>query len=71
MTDTLKPMTKEWHDRQRRHKHNSFMGFVTMCRTNMHTIYVSDTTTPEAKALANRIGDLSYVLQQELKKRVD
>lgn len=71
MTDRLKPNTKQWHDRQRRHQHNSYMGHVAMCQANMHAIYVSPTTTPEAKALADRIGNLAFSLGQELRKRVD
>lgn len=71
MIDTLKPMTKQWFDRQRRHHHNSFHGHATMCMQNMNSIERSDSTTPRAKELALQIWNLANELKTELKTRID
>jgi len=55
----------------RRHRHNSFLGHVGMCKANMIAIIHSDTTTPEAKAIASKILDLALMLGPTLRKRVD
>lgn len=72
MTDTLKPMSPQWIARQRRHRHNSYLGHIAMCKQNMRAIHESDTTTPKAKALASRIFALATQLDSVLRQhRVD
>jgi len=71
MTDTLKPMSKEWHDRQRRHRHNGYQGHCRMAMMNMRAIIDSDTSTPAAKTLANDIYIKAKVLAELLRHRVD
>ncbi len=71
MPDHLTYADKQWHLRQRRHRHNSFHGHIGMCKANMRTIAESDTTTPKAKKLAWKIHDLAMKLGAELKERVD
>lgn len=71
MPDTLKPASKQWHLRQRRHRHNSYQGHVTMCMSNMVAVMNSDSTTPEAKAIAMKVYTLAKALKELLRKRVD
>ncbi len=72
MTDTLKPGTDQWIARQRRHRHNSYLGHCRMTMMNMRAIHESDTTTPKAKELAGRIFALATQLDGVLRRhRVD
>lgn len=71
MPDTMKPMSKSWHDRQRRHKHNSFQGHCRMAMMNMQSIMDADTTTPEAKAQAMKVYSSVKALSELVRKRVD
>lgn len=69
--DPLKPGTEQFQKRQARHRHNSFFGTVAMAKSGMHAICWASTTTPEAKATAERILDWLVTLGDQLKKRVD
>lgn len=69
MTDHIKPTSPEWQARQRRHRHNSYLGHCRMAMMNMNSIIVSDTTTVEAKQLAKRIHALATQLDSALRKR--
>ncbi len=71
MPDPLKPGTKVWQDRQRRHRHNGFTGHVAMLRANMRSIIAADTTTHTAKAYAKQILSQSEMLALALKERVE
>lgn len=71
MVDKLKPFSKEWYARQRRHTHNSFSGHIGMLRANMRSIIQADTTTPLAKAYANQILHQADKLADALKVRID
>lgn len=71
MSDTLKSTSPEWFKRQRRHRHNSFLGFASMTKQNMVTIVAADSTTIEAKEIAKKIYNLSVLLTDYLKTRVD
>ena len=69
--DKLKPGTKSWHERQRRHRHNGYLGHVTMLQANMRAIIASDTTTLSAKTYARQILAQSEYLKSALKERID
>ncbi len=65
---------KQWKvffDRQRRWRHNSFLGHCAMGKIHMHYIQGADSTTPRSKQLAAQINTLLYELAQSLKERVD
>lgn len=70
-TDTLKPMTKEWFARQRRHRHNSYSGHARMMQMQTQAIMPSDTCTDEAKIIACNINNLASLLSLALKQRID
>lgn len=57
--------------RKRVWRHNSFLGFCALARTNMQTIADSDTATPLAIAKAYAIQEELAILQQLLKERID
>ena len=57
--------------RLRAFKHNSFVGHVRMIQMQLLTMYESDTTTQEAKQLAQEMHAMSYLLLASLKTRVD
>ena len=57
--------------RLRAFKHNSFMGHVRMMQMQLLSMYQSDTTTQEAKDLAQEMHTKSYLLLASLKTRVD
>lgn len=68
MTDNLKPNSKAWLARQRRHRHNSYLGHVAMCKAHMNAISESDTASEVAKALAAHIYNIASQLDTELRK---
>ena len=57
--------------RLRAFKHNSFVGHVRMMQMQLLSMYQSDTTTQEAKDLAQEMHAKSYLLLASLKTRVD
>ena len=57
--------------RLRAFKHNSFVGHVRMMQMQLLSMYQSDTTTQEAKDLAQEMYAKSYLLLASLKTRVD
>lgn len=71
MPDRLKPMTKVWHDRQRRHRHNSFTGFVRMMQMQCNTMLNANSVTPEARKLIAIIANTASALDIEIRKRID
>jgi hypothetical protein len=52
-------------------RHNSFFGHCRMAESNMRAMLQSDTTTPEAKEIANRICCDLTLLRAALKTRID
>lgn len=71
MPDRLKAGTPAWNDRQRRHRHNGFLGHTTMAQKNMDSIIDSPTATDEAKEIASQIRHDLYRLRMALKVRID
>lgn len=71
MADRLKPMTKAWHDRQRRHRHNGFSGSVKMMQMQLQGIIESDSTSAATKYIAGQMLKTSYLLAEGLKTRID
>lgn len=71
MADKLKPNTKEWNQRQARHRHNGFFGSVAMTKAQMRSIIDASTTTPQAKRVASDILCLAGELGLALKTRID
>ena len=57
--------------RLRAFRHNSFMGHVHMMQMQLLAMCQSDTTTQEAKHLAQEMHAKSYLLLASLKTRVD
>ena len=57
--------------RLRAFKHNSFMGHARMMQTQLLAMCQSDTTTQEAKHLAQEMHAKGYLLLATLKTRVD
>ena len=57
--------------RLRAFKHNSYVGHVRMMQTQLLAMYQSDTTTQEAKHLAQEMHAKSYLLLASLKTRID
>lgn len=53
------------------YRHNAFSGHVSMDQAHMVGIIRATTTTPSAKAIAQRIHDLLSDLRSELKTRID
>lgn len=71
MTDKLKPMTKAWHDRQRRHRHNGYMGSARMMQMQLQDMLNSDSTSWTTKNIARQMLKDSELLAASLKTRVD
>ena len=57
--------------RLRAFRHNSFMGHARMMQMQLLHMYQSDTTTQEAKHLAQEMYAKCYLLLASLKTRVD
>lgn len=57
--------------KRRAWRHNSFLGNVTMAKTNMNFIILSDTTTPAAKVAAMKVNEQLDKLLPLLKTRDD
>ena len=57
--------------RLRAFKHNALTGHVCMLQMQLLNIYQSDTTTQEAKHLAQEMHAMSYLLLASLKTRID
>ena len=57
--------------RLRAFKHNSLVGHVRMMQMQLLHMYQSDTTTQEAKDLAQEMHAKSYLLLASLKTRID
>ena len=57
--------------RLRAFKHNSFVGHARMMMMQAQNIATSDTTTEEAKEIANEIAVLASSLAYKLATRVD
>ena len=57
--------------RLRAFRHNALTGHVRMMQMQLLNIYQSDTTTQEAKHLAQEMHAKSYLLLASLKTRVD
>ena len=69
--DRLKSGEPAWLARQRRWRHNSFLGHVAMARQNMWVILTSDSTTQKAKKLSQEVYQKLVELEDALKVRVD
>ena len=57
--------------RLRAFRHNSFVGHARMMQQQANAIACSDTTTKEAKEIADQIYELANKLERSLKTRVD
>ena len=57
--------------RQKVWRHNSYFGGVAMARANMYAISKSETTSIEAKVVAESIIKKLDTLRGLLKKRID
>lgn len=71
MMDKLKPGTKAWNDRQRRHRHNGFMGSTRMMQMQLQTILKADSVSEGTKYFAVKMLVLSVDLAEGLKTRID
>ena len=71
LRDRLKPGTPQFEARQRRWRHNGYLGSVAMARQAMIEISQGTTTTEESKALAVEIENLLDLLMPTLKHRKD
>lgn len=71
MPDRMKPGTRQFNDRQRRHRHNGYMGCVVMMQTQLRAMIESDTTTHTTKAYARQMLAQSDYLKKSIKERVD
>jgi hypothetical protein len=71
MTDRLKPMTKAWYARQRRHRHNGFSGSARMMEMQLQAMLDSDSTSERTKFYARTILDYVGPLKTSLKQRID
>jgi hypothetical protein len=69
--DPLKWGSPQYEARQRRHRHNGFLGTVSMAFQGMAAIRYASTTTQRAKELSDCIAALLGELQAELKTRID
>lgn len=69
--DPLDYSNPEWHKRQARWRHCSFLGYCAMGRQHMRVISAADTTTSHSKHLATHISNLLQELAESLKERND
>lgn len=69
--DVLKAGSPESHRRQEIWKHNSFMGYAAMMKSQCRSILNSSTATDDAKQIAVRIEQDAEMLGAALKKRKD
>lgn len=69
--DYLKPMTPQWHARQRNHRHNGYTGHARMMQMQARAIIDSDTTSLRAKQAAAIIYSTAIDLASALKERID
>lgn len=67
--DKLTSQNPEWHKRQARWKHNSFLGHARMMQVQCRIILCSTTATDEAKAIAVRIEQDAELLADALQNR--
>lgn len=67
--DKLTNQHAEWHKRQARWKHNSFLGHARMMQMQCKAILMSATATDEAKAIAVRIEQEAEMLADALRNR--
>lgn len=69
--DPLSYSDPEWHKRQERWRHCSFLGHCSMGKSHMRMIQQSKTATPQSVLLAGQISGLLTELAVSLKERND